>query len=211
MSDHHIQLGLFVAAAVGCGVGLITFGVLVWYAMETYKLRKAAEEQVKISQDVINAAMDQVEGLSKPCLAFLGVLRDGADTILDMHGATGNITAAAYDGRYVIQNIGNGVALNVQYHFPRLSDDPARPRSFRYIPNLMATEKRTLVETLTGYNQIHEVILDYESIGGRRYRSTLVLNHNVITSFLFEEIKQSTHPDPEMEDSRVPHSSQLLA
>jgi hypothetical protein len=192
MSDHHIQLGLFIAAVIGCGTGLITLAVLVWYAIETYKLRKAAEEQVKISQDVINAAMDQVEGLSKPCLAFSGVLRDGADAILDMHGARGNITAASDQGSYVIQNIGNGVALNVRYLFPRPSDDPSRPRDFRYIPNLMATAKATLIETLNLYSQVHEVIFDYESIGGRHYCSTIVVNHNVITSFVFEEVKRQT-------------------
>ncbi len=92
-------------------------------------------------------------------------------------------------GSYVVQNIGNGVALNVRYHFTRPNDNPDRPRDFRYIPNVLPTARVTLVETLGGYNAEHEVTFGYESIGGRKYRTIIQLNHHVITSFLFEEVK----------------------
>jgi hypothetical protein len=38
------------------------------------------------------------------------------------------------------------------------------------------------------FYQQHEATLEYESIGGRKYRSTITLNHHVITSYRFEEI-----------------------
>jgi len=150
--------------------------------IETMKIRRAAQEQVASSLDLIKAATAQVEGLSKPCLTFLGELRDASDAILEKHGAAGNVITEDDHGCYVVQNIGNGVALNVRYHFTGRPPDP------RYVPNIMPAIKVTLVEKLGAYNDEHKVTFDYESIGGRRYRTTIQLNHHVITSFRFEEV-----------------------
>ena len=98
-----------------------TLGVigLAIYCCETYRIRKASQDQVTASQRLIQAAMDQVEGLSKPCIAFSAQLRDGADAILEMHGAVGNLIVLPDGGSYVIHNIGNGPALNLRYFFTR--------------------------------------------------------------------------------------------
>ena len=151
---------------------------LVVYAIETHKIRKAAQNQVKASND-------QVEGLSRPCITFVGELRDGADAILEMHGATGNIVAARHNGNYLITNMGTGVALNIHYQFTR----PNLPTEQRYIPHLAATGRASLIESYAAYNAEHRVTFDYESVGGRKYRTTIDLNHHVITSFHFEEVK----------------------
>ena len=105
-------------------VQILTLIGLAWYAIETMKIRTAAQQQVKASLDLIKAATDQVEGMSKPCLTLWGEVREGADAILEMHGAVGNIVARPDGGSYVALNIGNGVALNVQYSFTRLANDP---------------------------------------------------------------------------------------
>ena len=170
MSDHSIQLYTLIVQA------LALFG-LVWYAIETLRLRKAAQEQVEASNN-------QVEGLSKPCLTFVGDYREGADTILAMHDATGNIIAARYNGNYLITNMGSGVALNIRYQFTR----PNLPTEPRYIPHLAATGRASLVEPYAAYNAEHQVTFDYESVGGRKYRTTINLNHHVITSFHFEQL-----------------------
>jgi hypothetical protein len=162
---------------------------LFWYVLETMKIRRAAQQQVGTSLDLIKAATAQVEGMSKPCLTLWGELRDGNDAILGMDGAVGNIIARADQGSYVAVNVGNGVALNVRYRFTRPDDNPAHPREMRYVPNLLATAKVTLVETLGRYNAEHEVTFEYESIGGRKYRTVINLNHRVITTFVFEEMK----------------------
>jgi hypothetical protein len=182
VSDHHIQLLMLVVQA-------LAFGGLVVYCFETYKMRKAAQGQVKVSQDLIGTAMDQVEGMSKPCLTIWGALRDGADAILEMHGAAGNIVAGADQGGYVIHNIGNGVAMNIRYFFTRPTDDANRHRRWKYIPYLMPSGRTTLTETINLYNTTHEVTIEYSSSGGRQYLTSIQLNHNVITSFRFEEIK----------------------
>jgi hypothetical protein len=161
---------------------------LVWYAFETMKIRKVAQSQLQTSLDLIKAATDQVEGMSKPCLTLWGELRDGADTILGMDGAVGNIIARPDQGSYVAHNIGNGVALNIRYHFTRPDGGAAHPGEMRYVPNLLTTAKMTLVQTLSGYNAEHEVTFEYESIGGRKYKTTIQLNHRVITSFIFQEV-----------------------
>jgi|SRR5579864_8445404 len=160
---------------------------LTWYAIETSKIRKAAQKQVQSSLDLIRAATDQVEGTSKPCLTLWGGLREGTDVILEMHGAAGNIVARGDGNSYVVQNIGNGVAINVRYHFTRENFPEDRP--MRYVPNILASQKVSLVETLGGYNGEHEVMFEYESIGGRRYTTSIHLNHHVMTTFEFREIR----------------------
>lgn len=170
-------------------IQVLALGGLFWYVFETRKIRRLAQTQLQTSLDLIEAATNQVEGMSKPCLTLWGELREGADAILNMDGAIGNIIAAADHGSYVALNIGNGVALNIRYRFTRPNDNPAHPPDLRYIPNLLATGKATLVETIGGYNAEHEVTFEYASIGGRKYRTTIRLNHRVITSFVFEEVR----------------------
>jgi hypothetical protein len=177
MSDHCIQLLMLIVQTLG----VIGLGI---YCFETYKIRKASQDQVAASQRIIQAAMEQVEGLSKPCIAFSAQLRDGADAILQMHGAVGNLIVLPDGGSYQIQNIGNGPALNLKYFFARDNDE----RDWRYLPAVLVTQRATLVETLGGYNAEHVATFEYESIGGRKYRSTISLNHHVITAFNFEEI-----------------------
>lgn len=93
-------------------VGLGALGVLIWYAIETMKLRKAA--------------MEQVESMAKPCLTFWAKLRDPTDAILDMHGAVGVMVVRGSDAQFVVQNIGTGIALNVTYQFKSLDTPNAR-------------------------------------------------------------------------------------
>lgn len=159
---------------------------LFWYVIETMKIRRIAQSQLKTSLDLIKAATDQVEGMSKPCLALWGELREGVDVILKMHDAAGSIVARGDEDSFVVQNIGNGVALNVSYYFARHSGPP----EMRYLPNLLVMQKVALVEKISGYAPLGGVTFDYESIGGRRYRTTIQLNHRVITSFIFEELRR---------------------
>jgi hypothetical protein len=63
----------------------------------------------------MKTANDQVEGLSKPCLALDSDLRDASDAIMGI-GVVGSTVAAGKTGDdFFVRNIGNGVALNVIY------------------------------------------------------------------------------------------------
>lgn len=151
-----------------------TLGVLglAVYCIETYRIRRSSQQQVETAQ--------------KPFVTFLCELRDGADVILEMGGAVGSLVARADQGSYVIHNVGNGVAINLRYRITRNEGLGEQP--WRYMPAVPATSRVTLVETLGGYNANHVATFEYESIGGRKYRSTITLNHHVITAFNFGEI-----------------------
>jgi hypothetical protein len=163
---------------------------LPWYAIETRQMRKAAEKQVEISQDLINAAMDQVEGLSKPCLTISSGLRDQADAILEMGGAVGSLVARDRGGFFLVENIGNGVALNVSYKFVHRHDPATDLKRERYIQNILAAQSVSMVESLSAFRATeNQIIFNYESIGGRKYRTTVTIVGLVLTSMVFEGLK----------------------
>ena len=138
--------------------------------------------------------MDQAEGSLKPCIIFAAELRDGGDTILEMHGAIGNLVVSPEGGHLCLENIGSGAALNVRYFFTRPN---GADRHWRYLPTMAATGRTTLVESVRLLDKEHVATFEYETMGGRKYRSTIGLNHLVITAFSFEEIKNTaTVPAP---------------
>jgi hypothetical protein len=159
---------------------------LVWYVTETMKMRKAAQSQVDVSQKLIKAANDQIEGLSRPCITLAGELRDGNDVIMERFEIVGNIRAAQDQGGYIFQNVGTGVALNIRYNFTR-RDNENEHLGGRYIPHLMASGRVTLPEGPAAYDRRHTVAIEYESVGKRHYRSTIVIEGRIITSFSVEE------------------------
>jgi len=153
-------------------IGVLTLGVLFWYAWLTMKLRDAATEQV--------------EAMSKPCLTIWSKLRDQADAILEMDGAVGSLVARGDDANFVVQNIGTGVALNVSYSFNSLDSTTAqRPERKRYLANVLPTQKISVPEPMSAplYCGNCELVFDFESIGGRHYRSTVTMNNHVLTGF----------------------------
>jgi hypothetical protein len=186
MSDH-IQTSIL-AVQVLALVGLI------WYAWETRGMRKASQDQVEVSQGLMNAAMAQVEGLSKPCLTLWSGLRDGADAILNTHGAVGNTIAQSDHGSFVVQNIGNGVALNVSYRFVQLIQTglASRPGEIRYVQNVLASQKVTMAEPMGPFGGEWEVHFEYQSMGGRKYQSIVTMNNHVLTAFVFKSIPEKS-------------------
>jgi hypothetical protein len=180
VSDHHIQLGLFIVGNIGL-VGLFA------YCIETWKLRKAAERQIEISQDMMRAANDQVEGLSKPCVMLASVPRNAEDAVI---GPLGNTQALRLEGNLAVENIGSGPALNVRYEFVAI-EETARffnPRGVRYVQNILSGQRSQMAEAYTSYNGQFEVIFEYESIGGRRYRTKISMEGYVFTGVAFEEV-----------------------
>jgi len=187
MSDHAI--GLFTLL-----LQLLAVIGLAAYCVETYKIRKVSQKQIEVSQQLLQSSLDQIEGMSKPCVTFWAELRDGADVILETHSTVGNLVARSDAGSLVIQNIGNGVAVNIRYYITKGNPEfnAADVRRLRYIPWMQSTAKIALVEQSSLYRDEHEAIFDYESMGGRRYQTSVTLNNRVITSFRFQEISDRT-------------------
>jgi len=187
VSDHHIQLGLFVVGVLGL-VGLFA------YCIETWKLRKAAERQIEISQKLITAAVDQVEGLSKPCVTLASSPRNPEEAVI---GPLGNTQALRLEGNFAVENIGSGPALNVRYEFIAVGETARffQPRGVRYVQNILDDQRSAMVESYAAYNGQFEVIFEYESIGGRCYRTNINMDGYVFTDVAFTEIApQLVHP-----------------
>jgi hypothetical protein len=156
-------------------IGLAALGFLIWYSVETMRLRKAAT--------------DQVEGMSKPCLTIWADLRDPTKAILEMDGAVGGTVARGDDGNFVVQNIGTGVALNVKYRFSSLDPPKAKsPTGSSYFVNVLPAQKVRMPNPINAYCGTCEVVFRFESIGGRRYQSTVTMNNQVLTGFEFKTI-----------------------
>src|ERR1017187_1895651 len=179
-------------------VGLIGLALYTW---ESHKTRKASQDQVRVSQGLIAAAMDQVEGLSKPCLTLWSGLRDGTDAILETAGAVGNTVARGDEGNFVLQNIGNGIALNVSYRFVQTPQtETNRQHQKRYTQNVLAAQKVRMVEPMNPYGGgPWEVHFEYSSIGQREYESVVTINNFVLTAFVFGPTAESTIADQRCE------------
>ena len=170
------------------GVQFLGLIGLALYVLETYRLRKASQEQVGVSQRLIGAAMDQVEGLSKPCITLCSGIRDEADTILEI-GAVGSLVAWGRQGFFALENIGNGIALNVSYEFIPGNRAPERLRpGKRYVQNVSASHTISMVESINLFVGEWSVQFEYESIGGRKYRSIVSLTEKVLTRFQYESV-----------------------
>lgn len=165
------------ATRIGVGVGLLTFAALIWYAIETMRLRRAAE--------------NQLEALAKPCLVLWAELRDHSDALLSMHQAVGNTVIRDDSGSFVVQNIGNGVALNVCYTFKSLdSPTPVIDKDRYYFLNVINGQKVTMPHPVSAYSGTHKITFNFQSIGGRRYESVVTFSHRVLTGFTFKPLSR---------------------
>lgn len=185
MSDHHIQFAMFIVQA-------LAFLGLVAYCLETWRMRKAAQEQVRVSQELISASMDQVEGLSKPCLILDSQLRDAFDAAISI-GPHGNTVARDHNGNFVVHNVGNGIALNVVFQFFPKGEYARNYRWHkpRYLQNVLPGDKMSMLLLTSMFNGEQEVVFRYESISGRRYESVIEMSSLVLTGFRFGPGRES--------------------
>jgi hypothetical protein len=81
---------------------------LIVYVIYTGKLANSARDQITLSQKLLKAAMDQAEGVAKPCLILFSSLRDREDTLMELGGAKGALVATGNnEGNFLIHNVGN--------------------------------------------------------------------------------------------------------
>ncbi len=174
MSNWGDPSNILATAAIAVQTFLLA-GVL-WYTLETKRLRVQAE--------------NQTEGLYKPCLTLWPALRETADAILGFEGAEGIFVLGSNEGAVVIQNVGSGSALNVRYDFaaigPALSRNTPHPEG--YFPMIVSGQKVRLPLSLSTLSVLDwQVTLSYTSMGGRHYQSLLVVRNHVIIDFKLAE------------------------
>ena len=158
-------------------VNTATLLALLWYSFETRRLRIIAQ--------------DQLEALAKPCLTLWADLRNQTDAILSMDQAVGNTVIRTNDANFVVQNIGNGAALNIRYVFKALDADSRCPKdSPSYIQALLAGQKAALPEPINAFAGNYQLILRFEGFGGKAYESAVTLNGHVLVGFRFRPLRR---------------------
>ena len=188
-----IQYKMFWVQCIGISLAGATLLFLIWYTLETFKLRKAAEKQIALSQDLLQAALDQVEGAARPCITLASKRRDKDEAISELYGVKGISVAKDYEGYLALRNVGNGLALNVFYSFNE--PGPDRPKNLKgnsgYLQRLHAEKEFRLPLPVKMTERCDwEIILQYESLGNRKYRTTVILRANVLSNFKFEQISE---------------------
>ena len=154
-------------------VQLVIAAGLIWYTCETWKIRKASQEQIATSQE-------QNEIMQKPCLVPSVRVRDDCDT------AAENLSGNLYPGYRVVENepctghvalrnIGSGAAF--KHPATRQVQSPKgikKDHLSGYLPYIRRQGKESIL--LVASNLISEypdkdvvLKLSYENLGGHRY------------------------------------------
>ncbi len=177
-----VQIGDFIVSALA----LIISGVALWYlrkyVQSTEGIEEAAAEQTRISHELVKAANEQSEGLSRPAVVA-AKLRADADPSLSTRSKR----------RYMLtlKNIGNGPALSVQWGIQEQSSEAPDSNSFLSgeLPYIEPSQREDVEEyrelpadRLTNVKCFVEC--DYQGLSGDRYRSVTELTGNGLPSKL---------------------------
>jgi hypothetical protein len=178
-------------------VQILALAGLIAYVLYTAKLAKAAREQIAVSRDMLHAAMDQAEGTAKPCVVLASRIRDREEALNEIGGAKGSLVVdESDDGLFMVENIGNGVALNVTFKFDPI--DPPHGKGMKgndgKVQNIPPGQKAVLHPPVKMAQFVWEVTLEFDSLGGRRYQTKMTLGMRVLTDISFKEIGQPRRP-----------------
>src|SRR5579884_1262352 len=144
-------------------VQLAVLVALVFYALDTRKIRVASQQQVKASQE-------QAEAVQKPFVTLVTHDRRENDAVLDMNEAVGTRIVGMIAGNIGLRNEGSGPAINISYSFePSFPDPPANiPRPSSYVPSIPARESSSIpVARRTIQSLDYRVTINYESLSGK--------------------------------------------
>lgn len=162
-------------ATVGVLVQVCLFGGLVWYCVETRRIRIASQSQL--------------EALHTPCVTFRTTPRENADAVLDMDGAVGMMNVDFYQGDAMLMNIGTGPAVNVSYVLTQLDrENRLHPEGYvSFLPTGLRCNVPISRNTLRGRN--FQCVIRYESLSQTRYETKLAIRDLVLTPpFHFDKI-----------------------
>jgi hypothetical protein len=155
-------------AAAGIFIQVLLVAGLIWYCVETRRLRIAAQFQL--------------EALHTPCVTFLSMQRDATEPVLAAGGVQRTMVLQFVLGDAVLINIGNGAALNVSYILQPA--DAARAPIDGYASLIPSDNTRCTIPVPKGILQGHpyDCVLRYESLSQTRYETRLTINNLVLTA-----------------------------
>jgi hypothetical protein len=154
------------------GIQCLLFLGLIWYTVETWKIRKVSQEQVETSQ--------------KPCLTLSAAERQAEAAILEMHGTdSAQVVATSDDGMLRLINVGLGPAFNVSYSLTpeerQAEQAPiARPKGY-LIHILLRESARIPVGRATISGSKWNFVVHYDSLTGRKYETKITIDNLVLT------------------------------
>jgi hypothetical protein len=139
------------------------------------------------------ATQDQIEGQQKPCLTLCAKARDYVDATIEPNAVIGAMVLATQEGTVSLQNIGNGLALNVRYDYTQVTptDDRDQVGGGSYLQHIPTGKSFPIpVSEARMRNRKCEIVATYESLSGRKYESRIQINNAVITEISFAQIKR---------------------
>ena len=151
----------------GVGIQVLLFAGLVWYCVETRRIRITSEAQL--------------EAMHAPCITFHATPRDAADAILEMGDVRGAMILDFIGGDAVLINIGNGPAVNISYTLTPLDFDQlaALTGYVSFVPRGVKCSVPISRNTLVARH--YDCVIQYESLSQTPYASKLTIRNLVLT------------------------------
>ncbi len=144
---------------------MLLFGGLVWYCIETRRIRVAATAQVEASQT--------------PCLTFAATPRNGVDAVLEINDARGVMVLDFDAGDAMLKNIGSGPAVNIEYELVSRANPPRKLDGYAsFIPSGARSTLPVARNSLQG--RVYDCVIRYESLSQTKYETRLVINNLVL-------------------------------
>jgi hypothetical protein len=166
---------------VNTGTQLLLLGGLVWYTLETRRIRRTSQKQVGLSRD-------QVEATLRPCVTLSTATRTPDDAILAVDGTDSTVIVRCPEGLAQIENIGVGPAINIRYELRPLNPQLTRAHPTGYVAGI-SKDGTFLIPVaralLVGHD--FDCLFDYESVSHRKYRTKVTVKNLVITDLRFEQ------------------------
>ena len=146
---------------------------LVYYAIETFKIRRAAQAQV--------------EAALRPCVVISSAPRPLDDTLMEMDQTDSTAIVSCRDGLVQIQNIGVAPAFNIRYQFTAVDKIGNYLNFTGYVAGI-AKDGQVSIPVFLTLIQGHDFhcLLSFESASGHRYSSRATLRNLVITNVRFD-------------------------
>jgi hypothetical protein len=165
---------------VNTGIQALLLAGLVWYTLETRRIRRTSQKQFGLSQE-------QVEATLRPCIALSTTARTPEEAILAMDDTDSTVIVRCPEGLVQIENIGVGPAINIRYEFSPTNPEGNLAHPTGYVAGI-STNGTFLIPVARALIVGHDFncSFDYESVGHRKYRTKVTLKNLIITDMRFE-------------------------
>jgi hypothetical protein len=183
------SIGIWVEA-----IALVAIFMLDW--RERKDQRKEREDQHKETVAQLQVSQDQVEAAQKPCLVLSTTPRAPEEAIMGMGGTDSAMLILCPQAQAQLENIGNGPAVNARYSLTPIDPASTVARPSAYLVTVLAGQK-ILTPIPRGILQGNEweIVLIYDSLTGRKYRTRITANNLVVTDMKFEQVPiEAGHP-----------------